>query len=404
MESTHDLSVTILVLGLTIGLAMLIKAFFSRGILPTLVGYIGLGLGLRLVEQGWGAPYPESRDIFLFLGDAGLVALLFRVGLESNLRRLRSQIGRASLVAVGDICLAGIVAYGACRWLLSLDLTQSVIVASALTATSVGVTVSVWQAAGSLNTRTGALLVDVAEMDDIAGVIILGLVLALASDLRTGHVRLEAFETVLGLTLARLALFTAVCFAFARYLERPLMAFLRHWEVPADLNLTMTALGFILAALAGLLGFSLAIGAFFAGLAFSRDPRALPLDRGFTPIYELLSPFFFIGIGLRIDPASLPMAGLASLVLLLAALLGKLLGNGLPVWFLENRRAALLVGVSMAPRAEVTMIIMQMGQGLGDWAVPDAIFAAVVLSSVLTCIVGAVLVKVMLDKLSPGQN
>ncbi|WP_027367457.1 cation:proton antiporter [Desulfocurvibacter africanus] len=402
MESTHDLSVTILVLGLTIGLAMLIKAFFSRGILPPLVGYIGLGLGLRLVEQGWGAPYPESRDIFLFLGDAGLVALLFRVGLESNLRRLRSQIGRASLVAVGDICLAGIVAYGACRWLLSLDLTQSVIVASALTATSVGVTVSVWQAAGSLNTRTGALLVDVAEMDDIAGVIILGLVLALASDLRTGHVRLEAFETVLGLTLAKLALFTAVCFAFARYLERPLMAFLRHWEVPADLNLTMTALGFILAALAGLLGFSLAIGAFFAGLAFSRDPRALPLDRGFTPIYELLSPFFFIGIGLRIAPASLPMAGLASLVLLLAALLGKLLGNGLPVWFLENRRAALLVGVSMAPRAEVTMIIMQMGQGLGDWAVPDAIFAAVVLSSVLTCIVGAVLVKVMLDKLSPG--
>ncbi|MFO7597773.1 MAG: hypothetical protein R6W92_15700 [Desulfocurvibacter africanus] len=50
------------------------------------------------------------------------------------------------------------------------------------------------------------------------------------------------------------------------------------------------------------------------------------------------------------------------------------------------------------------MIIMQMGQGLGDWAVPDAIFAAVVLSSVLTCIVGAVLVKVMLDKWSPGQN
>lgn len=404
MEHSHDLSVTILALGLTIGLAMVIKAFFGRTILPPLVGYIALGLGLRLSEQGWGLPSPEDMDIFLFLGDAGLVALLFRVGLESNLRRLISQFGRASLVAVGDVCVAGLVAYGACRWLLAMDLAQSVIVASALTATSVGVTVSVWQAAGSLNTRTGALLVDVAEMDDIAGVIILGLVLALASDLRLGHIRLEAFEAVLGQTMVKLALFVAACLVFARYLERPLMDFLRRWEVPADLTLTMLSLGFILAAMAGMLGFSLAIGAFFAGLAFSRDPRALPLDRGFTPIYELLSPFFFIGIGLRIAPAALPLAGLASLVLLLAAILGKLAGNGLPVWFLENRQAALLVGVSMVPRAEITMIIMQMGQGLGDWAVSDAIFAAVVLSSVLTCIVGAVSTQVMLDKWPLGRN
>ncbi len=58
----------------------------------------------------------------------------------------------------------------------------------------------------------------------------------------------------------------------------------------------------------------------------------------------------------------------------------------------------------MVPRAEVTMIIMQMGQGLGDWAVSDTIFAAVVLSSVLTCIIGAVLVKALLDRSGPAQT
>lgn len=399
MANANDTALTVLILGVVIALSMLLKAFLDRTALPALVGHIGLGLGLSLTHQSWGVPSANGREILLFLGNAGLVALLFRVGLESNLRRLMSEFGRASLVAVAEICIAGIVAYAACRWLLSMSLPQSLIVAAALTATSVGVAVSVWQGAGVLNTRTGALLVDVAELDDIAGIVVLGLVLALAPELHSGQVRLQALETVIGLSLAKLVLFVALCFAFARYLERPLLAFLRRWEVPADLILSIVSLGFILAALASLLGFSLAIGAFFAGLMFSRDPKALRLDRVYTPIHELLSPFFFISIGMRMELSALSAAGAATLVLLGAAVLGKLVGNGMPVWLMTGGQAGLLVGVSMVPRAEITLIIMEMGQGLGDWAVTDSIFAAVVLTSVLSCVLGALAVKALLAKI-----
>ncbi len=406
MANANDPALIVLILGMVIALSMLLKAFLDRTPLPALVGYIGLGFGLSLTHQSWGFPSANDREIFLFLGDAGLVVLLFRVGLESNLRRLMSELGRASLVAICEICISGFVAYAACRWLLSMSLPQSLIVAAALTATSVSVAVSLWQGAGMLGTRAGALLVDVAEMDDIAGVVILGLVLALAPGLHAGQVRLQALEVVLALSLAKLALFAAVCLAFARYMERPLLAFLRRWEAPENLILTAISLGFMLAALASMLGLSLAIGAFFAGLMFSRDPRASGLDRVYSPIHELLSPFFFISIGMRVDPSALSAAGAATLVLLAAAVLGKLVGSGVPVWLMEGRQAAMLVGASMVPRAEITLIIMQMGQGLGDWAVSGAIFAAVVLTSVLTCILGALSVKALLARATsrPGPG
>jgi Kef-type K+ transport system membrane component KefB len=59
----------------------------------------------------------------------------------------------------------------------------------------------------------------------------------------------------------------------------------------------VAGISFLIAALAGLLGFSVAIGAFFAGLVFSRDPDSVKLDGLFDTFYEIFVPFFFIGIG-----------------------------------------------------------------------------------------------------------
>ena len=59
--------------------------------------------------------------------------------------------------------------------------------------------------------------------------------------------------------------------------------------------LLVAGIGFVVAASAELLGFSLAVGAMFAGLVFSRDPEAVKMDACFSPLYELFAPFFFIG-------------------------------------------------------------------------------------------------------------
>ena len=115
--------------------------------------------------------------------------------------------------------------------------------------------------------------------------------------------------------------------------------------------LEVVGVGFIIAAVAGLLGFSAAIGAFFAGLLFSRDSEAVKMDASFGALYELFTPFFFIGIGLNIEPRALNTGLIMGSVLLIAAVLGKLIGAGIPAYFATDLTGATLIGFSIILRA-----------------------------------------------------
>lgn len=387
MDNASDPALIVLALGVVVSLAMLLKAFLDRVAVPALVGYLLLGFVMRVADDAWGILPLGSTNILTFMQEVGLVTLLFRVGLESDVGRLASQLRRASLASAANVVGAGGLGYVMSRYLLALDLLPSLVVAVAFTATSVGVTVSIWQEAGALRTEGGSLLLDLAELDDVLAILLMGLLFSVLPLLKQGDAGLL---DVLGATSAAFALkaagFAIMGFAFARFMERPLSVFLGRYEQPVDKTLSVAALGFIFAGVAGLLGFSLAIGAFFAGLAFSRDPGAMNIDRSFLPVYELFSPFFFIGIGLDVDPSTLVGAlGLGG-VLFLGAVAGKLLGVGLPVGWMLGPRSAVLLSASMVPRAEITMIIMQKGREMGAKVVGAELYGAMMLVSVLTCI------------------
>ncbi|MBD3348939.1 MAG: hypothetical protein GF400_07065 [Candidatus Eisenbacteria bacterium] len=125
---------------------------------------------------------------------------------------------------------------------------------------------------------------------------------------------------------------------------------------------TITAL----AATAGLLGFSLAIGAFFAGLVFSRDPKAVRIEASFDVLYELFVPFFFVGLGVLVAPGSLGGALGVAAALLAAAVAGKLAGTAIPAAPLMKGAGAGAIALSMVPRAETAMVIMRYGHRLGE--------------------------------------
>jgi Kef-type K+ transport system membrane component KefB len=90
-------------------------------------------------------------------------------------------------------------------------------------------------------------------------------------------------------------------------------------------------------------------------------------------------------------------AGMA-LVLLAAAVLGKLIGAGLSAWPMIGGGGALLIGLSMVPRAEVSLIIMGYGHALGAWAVPDNLLSAMVLVSLATALVTPLLLGPLLAR------
>lgn len=388
--------------GVVIVLALLLRAAFKRLSLPPLTGFLLLGFGMRWLDYRLGIFSSESLEIFHLLAEIGIIALLFRIGLESKIAGLFHQLRRASFIWIGDVLVSGVLGYAFCHFILGLGLVPSLFVGTAMTATSVGVSVGVWHDAGAIKSSIGELLIDVAELDDISGILLMALLFALAPVLKSG----AAMSTSLGLMVLRtsgilllkLLGFGAFCAFFSLYIERHLTLWFERVSHPPVSMLVVAGVGFIMAALAGLVGFSSAIGAFFAGLVFSRDPESVKLDASFEPVYELLSPFFFIGIGLNIDPAVIGAGLSLGALLLVVAVLGKIAGDGLGTLLTVGWTGAILVGVSMIPRAEIAMVIMNKGLRLGPWAVPSQVYAAMAVASFSTCVLSAFAVRALLTR------
>lgn len=392
--------VSILVFGIVIVLTIILRSLSARLSIPSLIGFILLGFLFR-----WADPHSNylSREVigtFDYLAEIGVIALLFRVGLESNLRGLLSQIRKAGVIGTSNVLLSGVLGFATAKMMMGWDLVPSLFIGAALTATSVGVSVTIWRDAGALSSATGELLVDVAEMDDISGIMLMALLVSLAPSLRGGFT-LAVFNSgaaALGILLLKLLGFGLVCLIFSLFIEPSITRSFRALKRPVEPTLLITGFGIIIAALAGFLGFSFALGAFFAGLAFSRDPQAVRLDSSFEFIYELFTPFFFIGIGLHVLPASIGPALAPGALLLIAAAAGKILGTGIPSLWFAGWKESLLLGVSMVPRAEIAMVIIQKGHDLGGWAMPEAAFGSMILVALMSCLLSPLILRNLMKR------
>jgi len=421
--TSTGMAAPLLLVGLLVVAAILAKAALERLRVPALVGFLVLGVLVRVLDDQAGVPGDLGREVLHFLGKLGVIALLFRVGLESELAGLLRQLRSASIIWVGSVGVSGALGYWTAHALLGLPLIPSLVVGVAMTATSVGIPTLVWRESDALDTRTGERFLDVAEMDDISGVILLALLFAVVPVLRgsaggadagadaaavaaagaggTGGLAgiLLRQAGVFALKLAGLGL---AAWAFGRWLEAPFTRFFRRLEPSPEPMLVVAGTGIVVAAVAGLLGFSVAIGAFVAGLAFSHDPRREQVQRTFQPLHELLTPFFFISVGLMIDPSVLPAATGTGAILLAAAIVGKVAGTGLPALTCSGRHEALVLGASMVPRAEITMLIVQKAQAAGSWAIGQAAYAGMVLVCAVTCVVGPLLLRWLLQRRRPS--
>jgi Kef-type K+ transport system membrane component KefB len=394
---------TLLLVGAVIVLSMALRYTADAVGLSPVVGFLALGLLLRPTTAALGLPPLTDQQVFPFLADLGVVALLFRVGLKSDLSRLLEQLPEALWIGLGNVLGSGGSALFVALVVLEWPLVPSLFAATALTATSVGVTVAVWEEAGGLDTREGTILVDVAELDDVVGIVLMALLFAVAPLLASGSAVGPTIVVTLGRILGILALFGMGCVLFARYLERPLTRLFERLHAGDGTMLVILGVGIIVAALADLGGLSLAIGAFFAGLIFSRDPSTTQYLDAFRPLHDLFAPFFFVGIGLHVVPDALTAIGPGLIALLLAAILGKVIGAYVPARPMLGSTGAAILGLSLVPRAEIALVIVQRGLELGPWAVPPSIFGTIVLISAITVVGTPLLLRPLLRQQLPNR-
>lgn len=388
----------VLLIGLIITLAALAKGWAARFNLPSLVFFLIIGFLLRLADDLLQFMSPAVLEAFELLANLGLVALLFDVGLRSNPRALARKLPAASLLWIGNMIGAFSLGFLTVRLWFGMDLLPALLVGTALSATSVGVALGAWQDANAMDSANGRLTLDVAELDDIAGIAMMALVFSLIPVLGNGGNLWLPLGSTLGWFLFKFLAFTGLCWFIAHQLEWRLTQRIARFEQPPERMLIVIGIGFMIAALAGWLGFSLAIGALFAGLVFSRDPIATQTEVSFQDLSAFLTPFFFVHIGFFVDPASLIEASQLGGWLLLAAVLGKLIGVGLPALWVSGASGAVLIGISMIPRAEIAMIVMHQGRSLGDQIISSELYSGMVLVAGLTCLLSPLALRPLLKR------
>jgi Kef-type K+ transport system membrane component KefB len=400
------ITILVVLIAVCILASVLLRNLFNRVHLPPLVAFVLFGFGVRLADSQVSLLPEGGMEVFDVLAKVGIICLLFRVGLESDPGGLRAQLGRAGRVWIGNVGLSFLLGYLVARYGLALDLLPSLFVGVAMTATSIGVTVRVWDRADRLSTPSGRLLLDVAELDDLSGVILMALLFGMAPVLQQqgGGAGLAATAAAAGgWILLKLVLFGGICYVFARYVEDCLTDCCAKLQPRPDPMLFLLAIGMLVAGVAGWIGFSMAIGAFFAGLIFSGDPDAVKMERNFGALHELFVPFFFIHVGLLMPPHHLWAAAGTGALLFVVAVAGKVLGGGLPALTFKGPRAAGLLGLSLVPRAEITMVVMSHGRAFGEGLIPAVVFSGMIWVVLLTCVVGTLLTRAALGRVEPRQ-
>jgi len=400
-ESADQFAAMLMLMGLVSLLAVPIRAVFGRFFMPDMIGFILLGAALSIGSAMTGFGGDALSEQVPLLAKIGIVVLLFRVGLESDLDKLRRQLGRAVLIWLPNMAIGGLAVFALVLVWPGLGLVPALFAGVAASATSIGVTTAVWEDAGALKSNTGALLLDAAELDDVSAVVLLSVLFAVGPLLNqpegSAAIVVPALQAGV-IQLALMAVFSIGCYLFSRWLEKPFSDGFEKISPTHGPIVFATGAVFMIAATAEFMGLSMAIGALFAGLAFSRDPAERNIDDAFEILLTVFGPFFFVAIGLSVDVSLLGGAmGLAA-ALTAMALIGKVLGAGVPAAIMLGWPRGALIGVSMVPRAEIFLLVMLFGVTLGPWAVPQVLYTAAVLASIATCMIGPAVVGIMLRR------
>lgn len=381
----HHASEVLLQLFIVFVAAQIGGAIATRLKLPSVVGEIAAGCAIGPSVLGWIAPN-EALDV---LAEVGVVLLLFSVGLETQLDDLK-RVGRSAfLVGVLGVIVPFVLGV---LWAHSagFEWNKSMFVAAAFVATSAGITARVLQDLGALQRVESRVILGAAVIDDILAMLLLGVVVAIQ-----GSGKLQAGN--LAIVLAEAVGFVVIIGWVGTHVMRHRSSWLEKSQNPQAPLAIVLALCLGLAFLSTRFGLAAIIGAFLAGMIASESDQRETLEHQTRPLLTLLTPFFFVVTGSKVDLAQL--ASVEALWMLtivtVIALISKLAGGFLGALSL-GRRSALIVGVGMAPRGEVGVVIASLGLAANVFS--DRTYAVIVAMSLLTAMVTPPVLAVLLRR------
>jgi len=355
---------------------------------PSVIGELFAGIVIGPSLFGWIEPVEALK----LMAEIGVILLLFEVGLSTDIKRLIRSGTKSTIVAVLGFITPLVLGFIIAKWMFDLPLLVSLFIGGTLTATSIGITVRVLTDLKLNHSHQGQIVLGAAVLDDVLGVMLLALL----------------YEFSIGggvnwVNAAKVLVFVSAFFILAPMLAKLMSIAIKHVHANSEMHglipTTIVSLVLFFAWLAHVVGAPELLGGFAAGLALSRrfflplgvnlhkdENFAKIIEQQMHPIINLFTPIFFVVVGLSINLREIdwtsPHVWGFSFVLLVAAIVGKLIGS---FFIRENLASRIMIGMSMVPRGEVGLIFAELGRFSGIFN--NEVHAGMVIVIVLTTII-----------------
>ncbi len=400
----HTSFVTDLAFIMIIG-AIVTLAFFKIK-QPLIIGYLFAGMLLGPLSPLWswilptGSPSSMLESVGILtdmsalnlFSEIGVILLLFVIGIEFPYAKIKS-IGRMAIGigTIGLVTTLGAIFYAASA--LGLNSMDSLFIAAALSISSTAVIVKILEEMGRIKRESTILVLGILIVEDVIAVILIS---SLQSIALVGTVSLESILVVVivatGLIVGTFTIGTRI---ITPLIDR--VAASEHHEI---LLLSILGVCFGYALLANVVGLSVAIGAFLAGVLVAESKSSEVSKLLASPIKDMFVAIFFISVGALMDVSQLQNYIFIAIALIAVAIGMKFGGNLLGSFlFRQKRDKAIRSAFTLAaPRGEFSIVIIKTGVDIG--AVSTFLFPLVGVISIITAFLSPFMIKAS-DKVVP---
>jgi monovalent cation:H+ antiporter-2, CPA2 family len=288
------------------------------------------------------------------LAELGIIFLMFALGLEFSLRKLK-QVGATAFVAASLEILLMILAGYALGRAFGWNETDSIFLGAILSISSTTIIIKALEGLGKTRERFASLIFGILIVEDILAIVLIALLSGFAT---TGELEARA----VGMTVLNLGSFLGLLLVAGLIIIPRLLNYIARFKSDEMLLVTVVGLCCGISLITLRLGYSVALGAFLIGAIIAEARQIYKIETLMHPVRDLFSAVFFVSIGMLIDPGLLAKYALPILAITVVVVVGKVFTCALGTFVAGNdMRTSLRVGMGLAQIGEFSFIIASLG-------------------------------------------
>lgn len=330
----------------------------------------------------------QSSTILEALSKFGIILIMFLAGMETSIKKFISDSNKYVIIAIAGV-IVPLIMGTACSLMYVQDLKTNLFFGAVITATSVSITVETLIEMKKIKSSVGLAILGAGVVDDIIGILFLTIIM------NSGNLHFSTFSFVTVKVLLFFAMAILLSLILFKIFEKIEQKDTKTEQMPTY----SIAFALILAFIAEVLGVSGIIGAYIAGLVIGNTEKGRKV-RGKIDlvVHTIFSPIFFASVGLKLTTLSFSIQVWGFIIIFTAiTILSKIVGNGLGAKICGYpREKAIQVGIGMATRGEVALIIAEEAKNIN--LINEEVFSIVIITVMLVTLITPILLHYSFER------